>query len=196
MLSAPKIDDYMIPDGFAYNAAIRPALPYDYRGVTLRRMRALRLSTYKPYTNCTRIYTLPPFTNVQAQIRMFPGTYLWGYWLALTPTVVEEEVSTITPHNIYVKVTDNATGIGPFADWISDQDLGAFSPLSDVTGSSCNSVAFPQIMIEPYVVTEPSMFTIEYSNNGRSTETTRVQMQFFGCVPCDREYNGVDCVDM
>ncbi len=187
------LDDYSIPDGWIYNATIRPELPYDYRGVALRRMRALRLSTYKPYTNNTRLFTMAPFTNVQTQIRMFPGTYLWGYWLSLTPTIVDDVVGTVSPHNIYVKVTDNATGIGPFADWVSDQDLGVFPALSDVTGASANTVNFPQLMIEPYVVTDPSLFTIEFSNNGRSTETTRVQLQFLGCVPCDRVIGGVDC---
>lgn len=188
----PQIDDYFIPDGFIYNAAIRPALPYDFRGLALQRMRALRLSTYKPYIHCTRTFQIAPFTNVVTQIRMLAGTYLWGYWLWNAPS--PGVFSSVEPHTIYVKVTDGATGSGPFGDWISDQDLGCFPPAN---AAGIGYLAYPQLLIEPYVVTDPGMFSVEFSNNGNPLDgiSHQVQMQFMASVPCDRPQNAVDLGD-
>ncbi len=182
----PQIDDFHIPDGFVYTAGIRPGLPYDWRGLALQRMRALRLSTHRPYIHCTRNFTMAPFTNVQTQIRMLAQTYLWGYWFNVQPS---SAITTVSPHNLYAKVTDNATGTGPFGDWISDQDLFAF----ESTGlSGIGYQAYPQILSEPYVVTEPGMLTVELCNNGSNAETALVQMQFIASVPCDRPQSAVD----
>lgn len=184
---APVIDDYFIPDGFVYTAAIRPALPYDTRGLALKRMRALRLSSYRPYVHCTRNFTIAPYSNVQTQIRMLAGTYLWGYWFNVIPA--NPGTPAVSPHNMYVKVTDSATGSGPFGDWMSDQDLNSFIP-SQVAG--IGYIAYPQLLLEPYVVTDPGMFQVEFSNNGKAGETAIVQMQFFASVPCDRPKGTAD----
>lgn len=188
----PTIDDYFIPDGFIYNAAIRPALPYDTSGLALKRMRALRLSSHKPYLHCTRTFQIPAFNNVQTQIRMLANTYLWGYWLFNSPSSF---AGTITPHTIYVKATDGATGSGPFGDWISDQDLGCFTPVFSWAGTSGGFIQYPKFLMEPYVVTDPGLMTVEFSNNGNDNQTHLVQLQFMSCIPCDRANSAVDLGD-
>ena len=185
---SPMIDDYFVSDGFAYNAAIRPVLPYDWRGAAIKRMRALRLSTYKPYIHCTPNFVLTPFSNAQAQIRMLAGTYLWGMWLNVIPWNPAGTFA-ISKHNIYTKVTDNATGSGPLSDWVSDQDMFIFSPINAVGVGYLN---WPQLLPEPYVVTDPGLISVEFSNNGKNGETVGVQLQFMACVPCDRPQNAID----
>jgi hypothetical protein len=129
-----------VVDGFSLNSAVYP-LPYVYQGLCIGAMGPIRqANNYKP-----KIYAIPdqsvfglgvanpnnsgmtPFSDYVTQTRVVPGTLVLGITIAM----IVWEAGSITPpfgvaagldvpNNLYINVTDDATGIPFFSSWLAD----------------------------------------------------------------------------
>ena len=115
-----------VVDGFCYNLQ-RPMVPSWYEPMALGQLEALRKAGgFRPrwygVPEESSGFVIPPYNTVEQQVRITPGSWLYGYMV--TPTAL----------NALTKITEGATGIPLSSDflctWNIQGDQGQFNLLS------------------------------------------------------------------
>jgi hypothetical protein len=147
-------DEEAVIDGFSYSLS-NIYTPGWYRPMALGQLEALR----KAGNYRSRWYTvpedldevLPGFGVIEQQLRIVPGTYLYGYMV--------ESIS--LGNGVLVRITEGATGIALMEDFVYAANLTVPSP----PGGSF-SFGQPTLMTQPRLIIDPGWVNVEIANPG------------------------------
>jgi hypothetical protein len=160
-------------------------LPIVYRASALAQMEVLRRS--RGYR--TRWYLIPDdledpipaYGQVELQINVPPGSYLWG--LAFTiPTTLNATLSTTVCH---VQVTDACTETALFSDYVMEQNVVSLIP-----GNGAQNRRNPMILSQPAIIGQPGLVDVEIFNGSTDGSTPPVgvalncQLALLFAEPC------------
>jgi hypothetical protein len=178
MLEAPLLDGFILSASQLY-------LPIIYRASALAQMEVLRRS--RGYR--TRWYLvpddledpIPAYGQVELQINVPPGSYLWG--LAFTiPTRLNDSLSTTVCH---VQITDACTETAIFSDYVMEQNV-----VSLVPGNGGQNRRNPMILAQPALIGQPGLVDVEIFNGSTDGSTPPVgvtlncQLALLFAEPC------------
>lgn len=156
--------NFSVVDGFALSTTLR-LLPSVSRAHALAQLETLRQARgYK-----ARYYPAPDdlvlpiagYGQVETQIRMVAGTYIWG----LSVVTVIPEDSEATSSQVRIQVTDMATEIPLFSDYIQ-------SVLMEQTAGLAHRA--PDILAEPRLIGEPGTVNVEIYNDNADEVTVQL----------------------
>lgn len=151
--------DKPVVDGFLYSAT-QLYLPTSYRASALVQMEVLRRA--KGYR--TRWYTVPDeleqsvpaFGQVEFQVQVQPGTYVWGLAFAALDG---------DPASIYIQITDACTET-PF---LSDYETGANFEIN-----TADLLIQAPFLITPRIVGQPGLLDVELYNSSADPITCQL----------------------
>lgn len=157
-------------DGFLLSGSML-YLPTTYRAHVLAQMEVLRLANgYR-----CREYLLPvdsdepvaAYGQLEYQIRVQPGSYVWGLSFCLVSDDVE-------PQNIRMQLTDDCTETLFFSDY-------ALAMMVDPSATTPVSKRKP-MLINPRMIGEPGTITAELYNSSENPATC--QLVIMCAEPC------------
>lgn len=164
-------------DGFSLNLNIR-YLPYHYHAACLGQSEVLRRANlYRarwvvmPDDAGTPI---PAYDTFEAQIKIQPGAYLWGFQL----TEFSAGFVPVAATDAIIQVTDACTGIPLFSDYAAGS---GFTPFSAVAADAHGGIA-PHLLTQPRLVMEPGLLNVEIAN--RAVTAMRCQLLLCFSEPC------------
>lgn len=162
-------------DGFLLSGSLC-YLPTTYRAHVLAQMEVLRLANgYRNRQYLAPIDSdqpVPAFGQLEYQIRVQPGAYLWGLEFTLVSGDVEVG-------NIRIQITDDCTETLIFSDYAL-----AVSASPD-SGASIISKRNP-FMINPRMIGEPGTMTVElYNSSANEAECQLVMLMAEPCLPTE-----------
>lgn len=199
----PPNDDGPIIDGFSYNQELQSFNPYDYRVDCLKALEPLRrAASYRPKIyarpdikyNVANVPGLQPFTNIQQQVRMVPGTWIWGIGVGVINYTIDLGVPVASQSNafnvqncFYFNLRDDSTGTLLWQDWISEVNF--YPSVLNGGGRTLNNKSmFCMLMSEPRCILDPGIVTIEISTNGAEGDGTSFvstpQLILYCAEPC------------
>lgn len=155
---------FNICDSFIYSTTLR-LLPTQYRASVLAQMEVLRRSrSYKArYYTCpdTLVEPIAAYGQVETQVRMIPGTYVWGLSLFRSPTTGGR-----------VQITDASTEIPLFSDYIRA------ALLVQASGQRA-----PTLLAQPRLISEPGQVNVEIYNDTGDPLTVQLVLYCAEPVP-------------
>lgn len=162
-------EQFNLIDPFVYTTTLR-LLQTQYRASAIAQMETLRRArSYKAryYTSPDPLVDpIPAFSQVETQIRMIPGTYVWGISLFISINI--EEV--ILP--IRVQITDASTEIPLFSDYIKGRLI------QQGTGERA-----PTILGQPRLISEPGNVNVEMYNDNNTAATVQLVLYCAEPIP-------------
>lgn len=198
------LNDNPIVDGFCYAGRLMDT-PYLYQAGALNQLGTLRLANgFVP-----RIYAfpsitdapLPNFSNIQGQLRVVEGSYLWAVGIGIYindnigPPFVFDNTFPNAPQQYFFSVRDDGSGVPIMNDWISESNF--FVPCEDGLGQIIyNSVLAPFPLDVPRPILSPGIITVEICNsNARNGATTTAtpQVLLYCAEPCGAQYKQEVC---
>jgi hypothetical protein len=156
-----------IVDGFQYNL-YQPNLAERYYPLALSQLEPFRRAKgYRPhwYTvpDADSLGAIPDYATIEEQLRIAPGSWLWGLSVALITSVLPPfPFFAIDPSVlIMVQVTDGETGLKLFSDFVAagfiwNQVFG-FPPYQWLDNSL-------HILSQPRPIVEPGFVNVEISS--------------------------------
>lgn len=176
--------DAPILDGFVLSASML-YLSTTYRASALAQMEVLRRS--RGYR--TRWYLVPDDLNVpvpaydqlEQQINVPPGSYLWGLAFSI-PTVLNTSLVTTTVH---IQITDACTETALFSDYAYYYQVQSAAPAN----GSMNR-RNPMILAQPAPIGQPGLVDVEIYNGSVDGSTPPVgvavncQLALLFAEPC------------
>jgi len=170
-----SMSELPIVDGFTYSLSTR-MLPTTYRALAsaqfevLRRASNYQIKMYSAPDNANA--TIPAFSQNEYLVRMRPGTYIWGIWMAAQ--LVDGEEPSL--EEVYFEVTDMSTGEKVLSDYAIAQMISAvLSPTERYFNR------YPVLLAEPRLVGQGGQITIETYNSSNSPLT--IQLVLFCAEP-------------
>lgn len=162
-----------IVDGFTHSMTVL-MLPTTYRALVLAQMEVLRRSTnyqFKMYSAPdAENETIVAFSQNEYQVKMRPGTLIWGAWMA-TPNG-----GNLSPL-IFFQVTDMSTGTALMSDYECAQLVSA-----TINPAPARQFGrYPYLLAEPRTVSGNGQVVIEVYNSSASAAT--VQLVLFCAEP-------------
>lgn len=139
-------------DGFLYSASLL-YLPTTYRASVYAGMEVLRrASGYR-----TRWYPVPDdfhdpvpaYGQVEQQINILPGSYLWGLTFS-APEELNQDLETTVCH---VQITDACTETPLFSDYVKSSNLNCASNRRN-----------PMLLAHPALIGQPGLIDVEIYN--------------------------------
>lgn len=154
-------------DGFLYSTTLR-LLPTQFRANTLAQMEVLRRARgYKCrmfVAPDTLVNPIPAFSQIETQIRMAPGTYVWG---------ISCYVSTAS--KVKIQITDKCTEIPLFSDYVK-----AALFVQNTTGRA-STLRAPTLLQQPRLIDAPGQVNVEIYND--NTEAVTAQLVLYCAEP-------------
>lgn len=158
-----KVRRGSIVDGFQYNLFLRN-FPENYYPLALSQLEPFRRARgYRPrwYTvpDADTLATIPPYGAVEEQIRIAPGSWLWG----MSVTVRGAAFGVADPSGVLaIQITDGSTGLKLFSDFMSagfiwTQGWGPAPPYLWIDNS-------PYILSQPRPIVEPGLVNVEIAD--------------------------------
>jgi len=152
----------MIADGFGMNASTR-ALPKRYRAAAIANIGWIRRSAGKYFPKMYPVPTtaqqIPARGAFDQQLRMVPGSFIWGWDIALLSTA-----GGVTLPNLYILIVDPCNRTSLFQTFVN---------ASIITNTAASRRPF--VMNHPYEVTSAQGFIdVQIRNNNNSA----VSVQF------------------
>lgn len=170
MLTPPDPDrrPLDIVDGFVYSAS-QLYLPSRYRPNAFAQMETLRRA--KSYRTLTRLIPdnsldpIPQYSQLEQQVRVEPGTYLWG--LLLSAGLGSGSYSG-SESSIHVQITDACTKTPAASDYFLGTQL-------------VPSFHHPAMLTQPRLIDDPGLLNVELYN--RNAAPLFVQLALFFALP-------------
>jgi hypothetical protein len=169
----PDIIPGSIVDGFQYNLFLQN-FPENYYPLALSQLEPFRRARgYRPrwYTvpDADNLGAIPDYATIEEQIRIAPGSWLWGMSAALiTSAVPPFPFMPINPSAaVMVQITDGSTGLKLFSDFVA---AGFIWSQPDVFGAGGVAPPYlwvdnaPYILSQPRPIVEPGFVNVEISN--------------------------------
>ena len=168
----PDITPDSIVDGFQYNLFLQN-LPERYYPLALSQLEPFRRARgYRPrwYTvpDADNLGAIPDYATIEEQIRIAPGSWLWGMSVALIITPMAGPSFAINPSTaVMVQITDGSTGLKLFSDFVA---AGFIWSQPDVFGAGGVIPPYlwvdnaPYILSQPRPIVEPGFVNVEISN--------------------------------
>lgn len=149
-----------IVDGFVLSMS-QLYLPISYRANCLAQMEVLRKANGYQFMAQTAPSqapeTIPAFGQIEEQWTVEPGSYLWGWSLAL----VNNNIDIVNSGSIHVLITDACTETALSSDYILAANISSKRPLFNVAAPR-NPFLLPQ----PRLISDPGKLNVEIYNNG------------------------------
>jgi hypothetical protein len=178
MLEAPLLDGFILSASQLY-------LPIIYRASALAQMEVLRRS--RGYR--TRWYLvpddlqdpIPAYSQVELQINVPPGSYLWGLAFTIPERLNDSLVNTVC----HVQITDACTETAIFSDYVMEQNVVSLIP-----GNGGQNRRNPMILAQPALIGQPGLVDVEIFNGSTSGATPPVgvslncQLALLFAEPC------------
>jgi hypothetical protein len=181
--------EHMVVDGFCYDLTTA-YLPCRYVPMALGQLEALR----KAGQYRARLYPvpeellapIPPYDTVEQQVRIVPGSYLYGWTISARVTgggVMYYD----TPINILIRMTEGATGIPLMGDFLYATNMGGLVAIPAFTPVGAG---VPTLMTEPRLIVEPGWINVEITNNsqvavpGPPVVFSGIQIVLYCAEPC------------
>jgi hypothetical protein len=178
MLEAPLLDGFVLSASQLY-------LPIIYRASALAQMEVLRRS--RGYR--TRWYLvpddlqdpIPAYSQVELQINVPPGSYLWGLAFTIPERLNDSLVNTVC----HVQITDACTETAIFSDYVMEQNVVSLIP-----GNGGQNRRNPMILAQPALIGQPGLVDVEIFNGSTSGATPPVgvslncQLALLFAEPC------------
>jgi len=173
-------------DGWLYSNSM-VYLPTTYRASVLAQMEVLRRA--RGYR--ARWYVTPEdsdepvvaFSQVEYQVRVQPGSYLWGITFAAPfgETVDADDEDVDPAKFIHVQVTDACTETPLLSDYARGSHFAGFASFGSVASQVKTSRRAP-VMIMPRLIGDPGLLDVEIYN-GASVDV-RCQLVLLVAEPC------------
>lgn len=152
MIEAP------ILDGFTYSASML-YLSTTYRASALAQMEVLRRA--KGYR--ARWYLvpddlhdpIPAYDQIEQQINVPPGSYLWGIAFSI-PTELNDSLVTTVCH---IQVTDACTETALFSDYVNHFNVQSLNPAVGAMNRRN-----PMLLAQPALIGQPGLVDVEIYN--------------------------------
>lgn len=167
-------------DGFLYSTTL-PLLPVQSRAQALAQMDILRKAgSYK----CkmygapdTLVQSIPSHGQVETQIRMIPGTYIWGISVdvPVTDSTPDHTASPDQLGALTIQVTEAATELPLFADYIQAMLMSPGIPSLGLYPRA------PFFLSPPRLIGPPGQINVEIYND--YTEVVIAQVCLFCAEP-------------
>lgn len=158
-----------IVDGFMLSAS-QLYLPINYRAHALAQMEILRRAAAyrcREYTVPNKLQTvIPAFSQVEQQVAVNPGSYVWAISFASLPVGPVDESSFI-----FIQITDACTEVPFFSDYIRATQ---YKPTPAATGNSVTRN--PPLLSPPRLIGEPGHLDVEIYNTFSSDVTCQVNI--------------------
>lgn len=162
MIEAPILDGFVLSASQLY-------LSTTYRSSALAQMEVLRRA--KGYR--TRQYLvpddlenpIPAYLQVEHQINVPPGSYLWGIAFSI-PTRLNDELVTTVCH---IQITDACTETAIFSDYVMEQNVQSNAP-----GNGAQNRRNPMILAQPALIGQPGLVDVEIFNGSTDGSTPPV----------------------
>ncbi len=176
-----------IVDGFAMSAS-QLLVPSSSRALILGQMDVLRrASAMRPRHYIAPLDSdepVPAFKQVEYQISVMPGSYVWGLSFAYIP--VADEVTDAEAIKVHIQITDVCTETPFFSDYVrgvtflTDPSLvTAFYP----TGT----FRAPHLLAQPRLIGDPAKLDVElYNSSAVDIQCQLVLMVAEPCLPPDQ----------
>jgi hypothetical protein len=148
-----------IVDGFTHSISTL-LLPTTYRALTLAQWEILRRSSnyqWRVWSGpSTQQNPVPSLSQVEYQVTMREGTYIWGWYLSLLPI---GSGNIIDPKKVFVQVVDMECGL-PI---LSDYQTASVMYNSSMGGRPFSR--YPYLMPQPYLVANNGQVLFEVYNS-------------------------------
>ena len=162
-------------DGFSLNAGLL-YLPKRFFPNALAQLDVLRrAANYRPRWYCVPDDFNEPiaaYDTLQYQIRVTPGSYLWGLNWTVLPTE-DPRVDEALISDLYVQITDSCSEIPLFNDFV----CGAALRPSGATQ------LWPRILGQPRLIIEPALVNVEIANTRSHSRQCQLLLHF--AEPCE-----------
>lgn len=171
-----------IVDGFTMSAS-QLLVPSSTRALilgqmdTLRRASAMRPRHYIAPLDSDEL--IPAFKQVEYQISVMPGSYVWGLSFAYVPG--DDEVTTDDALKLHMQITDVCTETPFFSDYVrcinflTEPNLVAnFYPVG--------TPRWPHLLAQPRLIGDPAKLDVEIYNS--SAVDITCQLVLFVAEPC------------
>jgi hypothetical protein len=170
----PDITPDSIVDGFQYNL-YQPNLAERYYPLALYQFEPFRRARgYRPrwYTvpDADNLGAIPNYGTIEEQIRIAPGSWLWGLSVALMVSPAPPFLPWLTDPSVVVmvQITDGSTGLKLFSDfvaagfiWSQPDIFGPWGPIVLPYSWVDNA---PHILSQPRPIVEPGFVNVEIAN--------------------------------
>ena len=170
-----------IMDGFTLNPSIRYR-PNWYFPMALGQLDILRrANTYRPkwYALPDEFNTpIPAYETREFQIRLTPGSYVWGLLANQFEPDNQTPYTKIQP-TFCIKITDSCTGIGFWEDFVK---AAAFSG-EQATAGDYRNMMLPHLLTQPRLIMEPGLLAVEIANPDATDLTC--QLLILSAEPCE-----------
>ena len=164
-----------IVDGFTHSISTL-LLPTTYRALTLAQWEILRRSSnyqWRVWSGpSTQQNPVPAYEQVEYQVAMREGTYIWGWYISLLPVGMGNIVD---PTKVFIQVIDMACGL-PI---LSDYQISAAMYNSSTGSRPFNR--YPYLMPQPYLVGSNGQVLFEVYNS--LSFAVQVQLALFCAQP-------------
>lgn len=171
-----------IVDGFLYDLFFRPSTERYYEMAVAQMEVWRRAKSYRPrwhtVPDADQVFDIPAYETVEEQVRVVPGTWVWGMSLCcLDPgTLTAVDPST----RIAVKVMEGGTGVYFTWDYISGYQMWMKRPYANP------AQAFPHRVCplsQPRLCLEPGFINVEMANISTGN-LVKCQLVLFCLEPC------------
>lgn len=167
-----------IVDGWILNPSIR-YLPYRAMPMLLGQMEALR----RAHNLRNRMWVLPDNVEdsipargkYERQIRVTPGSYLWGMTFYKFIDNFGALFTPVAPDDLSFQVTDDATGVQISSEFLSAR---AFWP-----GAPSARTTTPVLLTQPKLIVGQGLLAVEIANTNASPAFVQLCMYFL--EPCE-----------
>lgn len=168
-------EDRPIVDAFLYSASLL-YLPTTFRASVYAQMDVLRRTRgYRSRDFLVPEDVIEPvqaYSQIEYQIQVNPGSYVWGLILSAPDELNEVESS---EQFLHVQITDNCTETPFFSDYVRGNNL------KPVTGPG---LRHPSLLTQPRIIGEPGTVNVEvYNNSANNVFCQLVIMCAEPCVP-------------
>jgi hypothetical protein len=158
-----------IVDAFTHSLSTK-LLPTTYRSHVLAQMDTLRRSTnyqFKMHSAPDEANaTIPAYSQNEYQVKMRPGTLIWGVWISAT-TITDDVVVDADLTTTFAQITDMSTGMGLLSDYELAQVMsGNLNP-----SPSRVYERYPSLLPGPRLVSGSGQVNVEIYNSGPVANT-------------------------
>lgn len=162
-----------IIDGFTFNSKPVHYLSYYHNALTglepLRRANAMRLRMHG--IPDPQFVPIPPYESVEKQIRVLPGSYLWGWSF-----YCEQNGTNQTPINS-IRIVDSCTEL-PILDRPALNTLFSNVVVSGQTQENYGQNTGVILLSRPYIVGAPGLLNVEVTNGAAFSCTCQLVLMF------------------
>lgn len=166
-----------IIDGFTFNTRIATTQSYYHNVLAqlepLRRANGFRCRWFGVPDPSD--LPIAPFSSVEYQIQVQPGSYLWGY--NFYATTGNNPPTTAQPVNC-IRIVDACTELP-----LADRQVLSVAMTGTLVGTNQQQFSLgqnrgPVLLVTPYLVAAPGFLNVEITNGGSSPSTCQLLLMF------------------